>query len=252
MRVKKAKKSRRSIRYLLSADPTLQKISLRRISERLKKAKQPVGVPRSKNSAGARNRMRAPWAISSTAIGLGVICVIAAAALITAGQPSHRVDVTRVDAPPEANAPVQHVLAARPTTKKTVVSKVPVTAAAAKTHTADVSMGKTPTVESVKAPAVESTGKADVQNVALVTITGCLERDDETFWLKDTSGEDVPKSRSWKSGFLKKRPSRIELVDATQTLKLSSHLGQHVAATGIVMNRKMGARSLRRVAPSCD
>jgi hypothetical protein len=251
--VKKAKKPARSIRYLLSANPTLQKISLRRISERLKKAKQPLGSPRSKNSAGARNRMRAPWAISSPAIGLGVICVIAAAALITAGQPSHRVDVTRADAPPDTNAPLEHVsMAARPTTKKTVVSRVPATPAAAKTHTADVSIRKMPTVESVKAPAVESTGKADVQKLAPVTITGCLARDNETFWLKDTSGVDAPTSRSWKSGFLKKRPSRIELVDTTQTLNLPSHLGQHVAATGIVMNRKMGARSLRRVAPSCD
>lgn len=196
---------------------------------RVMKAKQPPQSIRLKNSAGVRNSMRFPWAMSSRAIVLGVICVAAAAALITARQPSHRADVARVDAPPEANAPLEKVpMAARVETKKTVVSNAPATAA------------------------VESTAKADVQNVAPVTITGCLELDEETFWLKDTSGGDPPKSRSWRSGFLKKRPSRIELVDATNTLKLPNYLGQHVAATGMLMNREMRARSLRRVATSCS
>ena len=131
-------------------------------------------------------------------------------------------------------------------------------------------MGKTPAVESVKAPAVESsaktpavesapkvaavesTAKADVQSVAPVTITGCLGLDEETFWLKETTGVDAPKSRSWRSGFLKKRPSRIELVDTTNTLKLANYVGQRVAATGMFMNREMQARSLRLVEASCN
>jgi len=224
--------------------------------------------------------MRFPWAISSRAIILGVICVVAAAALIAARQPSHRADVASVDAPPEANAPLEKVPMAAPLeTKKTVVSKASATPAAAKTHTAGVSMGKTPAVESVKAPvvesaaktpavesaaktpavesapmaaALESTAKADVQNVAPVTITGCLELDEETFWLKDASGVDAPKSRSWRSGFLRKRTSPIELVDPTNTLKLPNHIGQRVAVTGMLMNREMRARSLRRVAASCN
>ncbi len=49
--------------------------------------------------------------------------------------------------------------AARLETTKTVVSKAPVTSAAAKTYAADVSMGKTPAVERVKAPAVGSMAK---------------------------------------------------------------------------------------------
>ena len=252
MRVKKAKKPSRSIRYLLYADRTLQRISLRRVSERLKKAKQPPRSIRLKNSAGETNSMRFPRAISSRAILLA-ICVMAAAALITARQPSHRADVASVDAPPEANAPLENLpMAAQLDTKENVGSKAPATAAAAKMNTADVSMSKTPAVESVKAPAVESTAKADVQNVAPVTITGCLELDEETFWLKDTSGVDAPKSRSWRSGFLKKRPSRIELVDATNTLKLPNYVGQRVAATGMLMNREMRARSLRLDAASCN
>ena len=99
---------------------------------------------------------------------------------------------------------------------------------------------------------MESTAKADVQNVAPVTITGCLDLDEETFWLKNTSGVDAPKSRSRRSGFLKKRPSRIEFVDATNALKLPNYVGQRVASTGMLTNREMRARSLRRVAASCN
>src|SRR5438552_2533587 len=33
------------------------------------------------------------------------------------------------------------------------------------------------------------------------TITGCLEKHGDGFQLKDTSGADAPKARSWKSGF---------------------------------------------------
>lgn len=254
MRVKKAKKPPRSIRYLLYADRRLQRISLRKISERLKQAKQPPRSVRLKPSAGATSSMRFPWGMSSRAIVLGVMFIVAAAALITARQPSHRADVAHVDALPEANPPLENVpTAAQLETKKTVVSKPPATAAAAKTDAVDLSIRKTLAVESApKAAAVESTARADVQNVPPVTITGCLELDKVTFWLKDTTGVDAPKSRSWRSGFLKKRSSQIELVDATNTLQLPNHVGQRVAATGTLMNREMWARSLRQVAASCN
>jgi hypothetical protein len=103
----------------------------------------------------------------------------------------------------------------------------------------------------LQSTAVDSMGKSDVQDLA-VTITGCLGRDDDTFWLEDTLGAAAPKSRSWRSGFLKKRPSRITLVDAQKTLTLPGYVGDRVAATGVLMNREMRARSLRRVAESCD
>ena len=129
----------------------------------------------------------------------------------------------------------------RPEMKKTVVSKAPATetTAAAKTSTAPASVETKPTVEPVKA-------------MALVTITGCLALEKETFWLKEASGGDAPRSRSWRSGFLKKRPSSIKLVDATNALKLPNHIGQRVAATGTLMDREIRANSLRRVAASCS
>jgi len=100
-------------------------------------------------------------------------------------------------------------------------------------------------------PAVELASKSSTAKMTPVTITGCLERDDETFRLKDTAGADAPKSRSWKSGFLKKGSAAIEVVDASKRLKLPDHVGQRVSVTGVLMNREMHVRSLQRVATSC-
>ena len=224
--------------------------------------------------------MRFAWEMNPRVIVLGVMCVMTAAVLIAARQPSHRAEIANLDAQPEANAPPDNVaMAARLETTKAVVSRAPATTATAKTYAADGSMENTPTVEPVKtvavasaskappvestvqalavestpkAVAVESTPQADVQNSAPVTITGCLELDEETFWLKDTSGADAPKSRRWRSGFLKKRPAPIELVDAAKTLRLPNHVGQRVAATGMLMHREMQVRSLQRIAASCS
>jgi hypothetical protein len=84
-----------------------------------------------------------------------------------------------------------------------------------------------------------------------VTITGCLERDEDTFWLKNASG-DVPTSRSWKTGFLRKRSPRIELVGGPGAGALSAHVGQRVAASGTLVDHELRANSVRRVAVTCD
>ena len=257
------------IRYLLSADPTLKKLSLRRISVRVKNGKKLPRSIRSKEPGHAKKFMRFPWAVNTRAIVLAVICVMAAAALIAARQPSRRPGVSTVGTGPEVNAQPEKLATARPDTKTMIAPKAPAVAAAARTHGADATLGSMPPVESVKAPAVESTAnarslepvpkvpavesttKADLEKSVPVTITGCLELDEETFWLKDAAGVDAPKSRSWRSGFLKRRSSQIELVDAANTLKLPNYVGQRVAATGTLMNRGMRARSLQRVAISC-
>lgn len=207
------------------------------------------------------------------------ICVMAVAALIVTRQ-AHRTDVASVSIRTEDTAlPEDAAIDTEPETTRAVVSKAPETAAAAETSTTNASPVKAPAVKPVEAVAVESSPKApvpeltptasaeestqtaaelestttaDVQNVAPVTITGCLELDDATFWLKDTAGGNVPKSRSWKSGFLRRRPSSIQLVDGTQTLNLKTYVGQRVEATGMLLNREMQASSLQPVAASCN
>jgi hypothetical protein len=98
---------------------------------------------------------------------------------------------------------------------------------------------------------VDLAAQNQVVKPAPVTIMGCLERDDETFRLKDTSGADAPRSRSWKSAFLKKGAAPVEVVDASKRLKLTNHVGQRVSVTGTLSDGEMQIRSLRRIATSC-
>jgi hypothetical protein len=112
--------------------------------------------------------------------------------------------------------------------------------------------GWQPAEPAVKSAPIEPIPAAAPEKIASVTITGCLEHDDEAFWLSDASGSEAPTSRSWRSGFLKKRPSRIELVDAGHALRLTSYVGQRIAATGTLVNREMRPRSLHPVSASCS
>jgi len=87
-----------------------------------------------------------------------------------------------------------------------------------------------------------------------VTITGCLEQDHDVFRLKDTDGAEAPQSRSWKSGFLKKRNATITVLDGSSAhrLKLDKHVGERVSVTGPLADKELTARSLARVAASCE
>jgi hypothetical protein len=85
-----------------------------------------------------------------------------------------------------------------------------------------------------------------------VTIAGCLERGDDSFRLKDTSGADAPKSRSWKSGFFKKGSATIDLVESGNGPKLRDNVGKRVSVTGTLTDRTMRVQSVRRVAPTCN
>lgn len=100
-------------------------------------------------------------------------------------------------------------------------------------------------------PAERPKSEAVAAASALVTIAGCLERSDETFRLKDTSGEDAPRARSWKTAFLKKRSASLEVVDASKRLKMDSYVGQRVSLTGTLVDREMHARVLQPIAGSC-
>ena len=70
--------------------------------------------------------------------------------------------------------------------------------------------------------------------------------------MKNVEGADAPKARSWKSGFLKKGTARIEVMDASNRLKLSDHVGERVSISGMLADRELQGRSLRRVASSCE
>jgi hypothetical protein len=174
------------------------------------------------------------------AIGAGIIVLVVtgAAMLVAARQPSETLEMTSADVRPERPAPA----AGQP--RKTVAARASAAEAVmASTLATDATVVNTSAVAS----AAKATSKSDP-----VTIMGCLERDDNTFRLKETFGEHAPKSRSWKSGFLKKAPAPIAVVDAARNLKLATHVGQRVSVTGVVVNHEMQVRSLKRVAATCD
>jgi hypothetical protein len=110
---------------------------------------------------------------------------------------------------------------------------------------------KRPVRSAPEVPAEEAKAEAVVETTPVVTITGCLERSDDTFRLKDTSGADAPRSRSWKTAFLKKRSASLDVLDAANRLKMDDYVGQRISLTGTLVDREMRARSLQPVAPSC-
>jgi hypothetical protein len=86
----------------------------------------------------------------------------------------------------------------------------------------------------------------------IVTLTGCLERSDDEFRLSKTSGTNAPKARSWKSGFLTRRPASVTVMPVSKQMDLSRHVGQRVTVTGPLVDREMRVRTLRRIAPCGD
>lgn len=97
-----------------------------------------------------------------------------------------------------------------------------------------------------------STAASEPEDPAIpVTLAGCVERNDDGFWLKNASGEGAPSSRSWKSGFLRKRSQNIALIDRGYTHRLATYVGQRVETTGVLADREMRVKSLK-VLGSCD
>jgi hypothetical protein len=202
-------------------------------SIRLKQSPRLKRSTRSKESAGLRTRIVA----GSIALAL---CTVTAVMLIGAPQTSQPADSAN-GAKPSAKAAAQ-----AGAKNAAAMAPHPGGVAADKTLAADATAAKAPAID-----AMESTAKANAPTSAPVTITGCLERADETFRLKDTTGVDAPKARSWKSGFLRKGSASVEVVDAANRLKLPDHLGQRVSVTGTLVDRAIQVRSLKRVAASC-
>jgi hypothetical protein len=97
------------------------------------------------------------------------------------------------------------------------------------------------------APTLAATSIATVEP-APVTITGCLEVsvNADEFRLTDTQGFDAPKSRSWKSGFIKKHSAPVMLVDLADAHAAQAQVGKRVAATGHLASNELSRLASRR------
>lgn len=188
-----------------------------------------------RNALSGVSSWRIKGAILVAAVGVVALAVLAAS------RPAD--PVTRTAAfeaePEEAAAPVVPVQrktsrARKNTPVKTVAS-------------APVEVRKT-TAAAAPAPAAPVAGDES----AVVTLSGCLEQDDDVFRLKDTEGLNAPKSRSWKSGFLRKKAARVDVVDASNRLRLQNHVGHRVSVTGLLYEKELLANSVKRISNSCE
>lgn len=123
----------------------------------------------------------------------------------------------------------------------------------------EVSLDPTPASTTMKADdsAAAATSPTDTTETsggagaAPVTIFGCLEHSNDTYRLTDTDGADVPKVRSWKTGFLKKGSASVQVVDPGNHAHLSSQIGHRVGITGTLSDRQLQVRSIRKISSSC-
>lgn len=158
----------------------------------------------------------------TAAIGLIVVCILGTGILIAArtSEPTSAAELT----PPATSASVAQE-PVRPVVRTTVT-------------TAKI--------------AARPQGAETATEAEPVTIEGCLVQDDATFRLKNTSGEDAPKGRSWKSFGLHKGSKTLDVVDARHRLNLAGHVGERVSVTGMLDDKELQGSAIRRVAESCN
>jgi hypothetical protein len=172
--------------------------------------------------------------VRTTVVALGIVTLTGAVMLLAAATRTSETvppaqQQNKVAEPAKSEVPVKKTATPKPAPSAAPMKGAPVASATAPSA----------------APARETNNEP-------VTVTGCLELDNQEYRLTETEGENAPKSRSWKSGFIKKHASNLEVVDASKSLRLATHLGQRVTVTGVVVDRQMQARSLVVAARSCN
>ena len=86
-----------------------------------------------------------------------------------------------------------------------------------------------------------------------VTLTGCLHADGGKYMLTDLKGDQAPKGRSWKSGWIKKSTKDVEVLTSKSGPKLKDHVGHQVTLTGVRNGEThIQAKSIKHVAASCS
>ena len=95
---------------------------------------------------------------------------------------------------------------------------------------------------------------AAAEKAKTVTLSGCVRNSGERnmFVLTKVDGADAPRARGWKTGYLLKRRSDVQVVSAVSAVRLRDHVGRRVSVTGTLeqKDRTLRARSVR-VLSSC-
>lgn len=159
--------------------------------------------------------------IDGLSLGIAAAVIVAAGVLVAAYRPTHPGEVAQIEA-------VQPASSASPA--------------------ADVR----PAAAMEAKPAEETATATSGTWPAPLTITGCLDREGDSYRLTDAAGVGVPKARSWKTGFLKKSPSAVTLANTTRHAWLQDHLGQRISVTGTMVNREVQVGSMRTLSETCS
>lgn len=198
-------------------------------------------------TARARRAKRAHKWISKPAFAGAVMCVAAAALIAAYASSNWTYDANENTVAAGTNLASAGMIDAHAEIKPESKVEKPV----AQPAPAKALAPRPPAAAEPRAAAAAPVEAGSAPRQAQVSITGCLEQSDERFRLKDASGDNVPRSRSWKSGFLKKGSASIAVVDSAKRVNLSDHVGQRVTVTGTLIDREMQVRSLQRIAASC-
>jgi hypothetical protein len=158
-------------------------------------------------------------------------------------------------APRAVTAPSKKALVPKPEKNRIAESTKSAAPMATVTRVADIAF-KDDTA--TRLPGSDAIAPASVSNGTVgatpVTITGCLEIsvNQDEFRLTDTEGADAPRSRSWRTGFLKKGSAPVALVEPPDRLALQTRVGQRVAATGLLTSHDLKVSALRVVGRTCN
>jgi hypothetical protein len=276
---KKTRPPAEGVRYLLSADRRFRRLSLKKISARLKTARRRSGgrsTPKAVKSSATAPRIdrqalsnHAPIVfILVSVVSVGVLAGWFASPVDTqvAGEQQSGVSVSRADVASAAVvatplvAPTPAPLRSR--APETAVERVETPArvetmrVATPARVETVRVATPARVEALARTVVPPSSPAEAGSASgvvpldRVTISGCLEYDGKSAWLKDASGDDAPRSRSWRSGFLRKRSPRIALGGGLTDAP--TYDGRRVTVTGVLVDREMRVDSLKPSAGDCD
>ena len=257
--VRRLRKAKRGLPPSAEKSPIQVEATVQRLAERSVPAHAQES---SSERADGSSRFWAP--VGAWVLVLGVASV----ALLAAGLPSStRPDASRDERVNELDADYQ--LPATTPSKQTQATALSRTAPVKSTESAEpidtrtvdtrkadtqsplLAEVKTPPVAAFAGlPAAEPAAVTPRDETPLVTLSGCLESDDDDFRLKGASGAEAPKSRSWKTGFLTRRSSDVTVV--ANRLDLKSHVGRRVTLTGELADRRLQVRSLQGSAVRCD
>jgi hypothetical protein len=197
-----------------------------------KSTRSKTAAPKKSPATGARSRKKSKtptWSVGAGTMLVAAMCVTGAVIVIAARELTPAPRAAAVD-----------------TTNESVVATESSKVAPSSTADAPESaMAKAPETDTLEP-------KGTVGRTAPVTIFGCLQQSNSAFRLTDTDGVDAPKSRSWKTAFLKKGAASIEVTDPGNRNRLASHVGQRLSVTGTLADRQMQVRSIRRISASCD